>query len=340
MKDINFNCLPTIIGSMPHTDTVEAISVVTRYLKEIPCWPQLPNRSYNEDMNVQFSEGFPGITINKGHIFIDQSKGMNEDLERLYIAYLSDKADEYKVSKYYAAGLYQLLSSGWLPQIIKGQITGPVTWGLSINGINNRAVLYDDILGDAIPKFLRLKAKWQENILRKISKNTMIFVDEPYLSSYGSATVPLSGDKIKEMLNEVFKGISGLKGIHCCGNTDWPLVLSTNTDILSFDAYNYAESFSLFPDEVQNFLDRKGIIAWGIVPNSEKDLINETVSSLKDRFFEAISPFLKRGIKINNIIEQSLLTPSCGLAGLTNEMAERSLELLLKLSSTIRASNT
>ncbi|GAH14871.1 unnamed protein product, partial [marine sediment metagenome] len=54
------------------------------------------------------------------------------------------------------------------------------------------------------------------------------------------------------------------------------MLLSTKIDILSFDAYNYAQSLSLYPSEVKSFLDRKGNIAWGIVPNDELLLAKET----------------------------------------------------------------
>ena len=60
-----FNCLPTMIGSMPHTDPAEACAVVSRYLKDIPAWPQLPQRSFKENMYAQYSEGFPGIVSGK-----------------------------------------------------------------------------------------------------------------------------------------------------------------------------------------------------------------------------------------------------------------------------------
>jgi len=196
------------------------------------------------------------------------------------------------------------------PLAVKGQITGPVTWGLTVTDKDKRAIIYDDVLGDAVPKLLRLKARWQENQLCRISKNTIIFVDEPYMSAFGSVGVQLSRERIIGLLNEVFDGISGLKGVHCCGNTDWPVLLATSTDILSFDAYNYAQSLALYPSEVKKFIERKGTIAWGIVPNEAETLAKETVASLKDRLGEAIAPFTRNGISFKQLIEQGLLTPN------------------------------
>ena len=102
---------------------------------------------------------------------------------------------------------------------------------------------------------------------------------------------------------------------------------------MSFDAYNYAQSLSLYPTEVKKFLERKGTIAWGIIPNDEESLAKETVASLKDRLEEAMAPFTRKDIRFRQLLEQGLLTPSCGLASLaTKEASARALELLTELS--------
>ncbi len=338
MPYIEFGCLPTVIGSMPHTDPSEACSLVTRYLKHIPAWPQLPNRSFLENMYVQYSQGFPGVVLKENSIYVDRSQDLDKPLEQLYAAYLENDFNKYPVTHDYAAGLHAFLSLENLsPLAVKGQVTGPVTWGLSVTDENKRAIIYDDVLGDVVPKLLRLKAGWQEKALSQISRNTIIFVDEPYMSAYGSVGVQLSKERIISLLEEVFGGISGLKGVHCCGNTDWSVLLDTSTDILSFDTYNYAQSLSLYPAEVKKFLDRKGTIAWGIVPNESGALAGETVASLKDRLEEAMAPFTRKGIRFEQLVEQGLLTPSCTLASLvTEEAADRALELLAELSVAIR----
>ncbi len=340
MPNIEFGCLPTIIGSMPHTDPAEACSQVIRYLKDVPAWPQLPKRSFLENMYVQFSQGFPGVVIREKSIYIDRSLDLTKPLEKLYAAYLENNIDKYPVSPEYAAGLHNFLAlTNLSPLAVKGQITGPVTWGLTVTDDSHRAIIYDDALGDAVAKLLRLKASWQEKALSKLSRNTIIFVDEPYMAAFGSVGVLLSKERVISLLEEVFNGINGLKGVHCCGNTDWSVLLDTSTDIISFDAYNYAQSLSLYPAEIKKFLDRDGTIAWGIIPNDEEALAKETVASLKDRLQEAMAPFTRKGTPFKQLVAQGLLTPSCGLGSIaTREASARALELLAELSIKIRKS--
>jgi len=334
---IEFGCLPTIIGSMPHTDPAEACAVVSRYLKDIPAWPQLPQRSFRENMYAQFSQGFPGVVVKEDSIYIDRTQDLGEPLEKLYSAYLENDFAKYAVSADYAAGLHSFLGlTNLSPLAVKGQLTGPFTWGLTVADSDGKAIIYDDVLGDAVAKFLRLKASWQEKELSKISPNTIIFVDEPYMASFGSVAVPISKEKVINLLEEVFRGISGLKGVHCCGNTDWSVLLKTSIDILSLDAYNYAQSLSLYPAEVKSFLERKGNIAWGIVPNDESSLAKETAASLKDRLEEAMAPFTRNGTRFQDLLKQSLITPSCTLAFISEDAAERALNLLVELSTMIR----
>lgn len=331
-------CLATAIGSMPHIDPAQACSVVKKYLPNLPHWPQLPRRSFPENMYVQFSQGFPGVVVGEERIGVERSRDLTPELEKLYDAYLKNTPESFAVQPDYAAGLYVFLDTDLgSPLAVKGQITGPFSFGLAVTEENRRPSLYDDTLADAIAKLLKLKAAWQEKKLQSLSSNTIIFVDEPYFSALGSAFVSFPKEQAVKLLEEVLSGISGIKGLHCCANTDWSLLLGTSADILSLDAYNYIQAFTLYPQEVKTFLERGGIVAWGIVPNEEKTLAKETVASLRDRLEEGIAPLTRKGIRFNDIIQQSLLTPSCGLAGLSLEAAERALELLSGLSQVLRS---
>jgi len=334
---LEFGCLPTAIGSMPHTNSSEACSSVMKCLHDIPAWPQLPMRSPKENMIIQFSEGFPGVVIDGDKIHIEPSADFESELEQIHIDCEQDNAREYGISTECAAGLHAFLSKATGSKIVKGQVTGPITWGLRVTSQDGLGILYDETLAETAAKFLRLKASWQENILREISPNTIIFVDEPYLVSLGSVFTPIPEEKVPALLEEVLRGIKGTKGLHCCGNTNWSVLLDTPIDILSFDAYNYASSLSAHSDKVKSFLEGGGSIAWGIVPNEEEALVKESLSGLRDRLEEAMAPFTRDGVKFKQLIAQGLITPSCGLESLSPEAASQALELTAKLSHDLRS---
>jgi methionine synthase II (cobalamin-independent) len=332
------NGLATAIGSMPHVEPREACSLILNYLPDISAWPQLPKKSFLENMYVQFSEGFPGVIVEGERIWVDRSKDMSKPLEQLYTAYLENNIEYGAISTKYAAGFHAFLKEAKQKgrKAAKGQVTGPISFGLSVTDQNRRPLLYDEVLADAIAKHLRLKAAWEEKALRSVCPKTIISVDEPYLSSIGSAFVSLPREQVVALLEEVLGGIRGLKAIHCCGNTDWSVVLQTSLDILSFDAYNYAKTLALYPAEVKSFLSRGGVIAWGIVPNDEQTLAKETEASMGDRLEEAMRLLSNKGISYDTIISQCLITPSCGLGSISIEAAARALELTAAVSADFR----
>lgn len=333
---IKFECTATAIGSFPHTDPVEASKLILRHFKSIPFWPQLPKRHLRENMYAQFGEGFPGFVIEEQKIRIDKERAA-EQLEQFYQAYLDNNFNYFSISNDFASGLHHMLNLREIrTPFIKGHITGPFSWGLTLTDRGLRSIIYDDELGEAVTKHLKMKAAWQEAQLRLINKNTIIFIDEPYMASFGSAFIPITSERFITMINEVLRGINGIKGIHCCGNTDWSVLLNTELDVLSFDTYNYSTSLSLYPEKIKGFLQHGGNIAWGIIPNEEDLLLKESLNSLKDRLEEAISSLTKKGINFRSLIEQSLFTPCCGLAGLTPDGAENAIVLLTELSDKFR----
>ena len=329
--------LPTAIGSLPHTDPWKACSLVAKYLPEIPFWPQLPKRSFLENMYAQYSEGFPGLVIDQDRIYVNLSKGFEKPLEKLYAVYIENNIEAFAIDKLYAAGLYEFIDHRpEHPSAVKGQITGPITWGMTVTDENRRPVLYDETAADAVVKHLNMKARWQENQLQKLSDNTIVFFDEPYMSSIGSAFVSIQRERLIELLEGAFNGIKGLKGIHCCGNTDWSIILATSVDIISFDAYTYSHTIALYPDAVRAFIESGGILSWGIVPHEEKTINNETIARLLDRLTDGMAGLERKGINRSKIIKQSLLTPACGLGSISEEAAEQVLNLLSELSLAFR----
>ncbi|MDH7487157.1 MAG: methionine synthase, partial [Anaerolineae bacterium] len=200
---------------------------------------------------------------------------------------------------------------------------------------DGKSALYDETFGEIIRKDLNMCARWQERALRERSDRVVLFLDEPSLSLVGTPFAPIASHKVVEWIDEVLHGLSCIKGIHCCGNTDWSLLLATSVDILSFDTYEYAETLALYPDEVRAFLARGGLIAWGITPKTDV-VWQETVASLAARLEEAIGLLARKGVPRDDILAASLVTPSCGVGTLDEPAAERALALTAGVAKVMR----
>lgn len=337
---MRFNFEATGIGSVPFTNPKEACRIVFENFPKIPFWPQLPKRSFLENMYVQYAEGMPGIVVDQARktIHVDSGRAYSE-LERTYERYLADDIDFFAITEERAAGLYEFLdifpSVSVKASFVKGHITGPVSFALSVTDENKRPVIYDKDLFEAITKALVMKAKWQIAKLKKILGNVIIFIDEPYLVSIGSSYVNIDAALASEKIGEAAQAIreaGAFSAIHCCGNTDWSMLLKRDIDIINFDAYNFVKEFVLYADDIRKFAERGGTIAWGIVPSSEA-IDRESAASLAARLDSAVEALASRGIGRETI--GSLITPSCGLGSLDEIRAKKIMASAAELSGGI-----
>jgi hypothetical protein len=127
-------------------------------------------------------------------------------------------------------------------------------------------------------------------------------------------------------------------GVHCEANTDWSLLMETELDILNFDAYDHMASIALYPAELGLFLERGGVLSWGLVPTLERSAAAaETIPSLLERFEDGMDLLVSKGLDRDVLLRRALITPSCGAGGVLDEpLAERVLTLLRQLSLTLR----
>jgi len=122
-----------------------------------------------------------------------------------------------------------------------------------------------------------------------------------------------------------------LVGVHCCGNTDWAMLLDAGFDIINFDAFGYLDYFILYHDKILEFLSRGGIIAWGIVPTSEFRG-GERPGDLVSRLSAGLERLCSEGFSADTLKRQSLLTPACGMGSMDSQKAEEALRLLSDVS--------
>jgi len=335
----------TAIGSVPHTNASKICEKILTDYKDIPFWPQMSKRTFFENMYAQFLEGFPCAVIDndKKKVWIDTSKDLLGQIEKTYEKILSEDLEYFSMTEKSALGFHEFLSQAAKRNLesisfLKGHVTGPISFGLSVTDEKKQSILYHPELSEVLVKVLALKARYQIRKLKAIFNNVMIFIDEPYLVSIGSSVVNIKREDVTTKIEELVTAIhqeGALAGIHCCGNTDWSLLLELDLDVLNFDAYNFLKSISLYPDSLKGFLKRKKMLAWGIVPTSD-EIEDKTEEALIKRLKEGFRYMIDKGIDESLILDSLMITPSCGCGTMSEDNADKTLGLNLRLSDSLR----
>jgi len=352
-KTISPGGLPTGIGSLPYLDAETAVALVRRCFPAIPHWPQLPwanRREYftYQNLNLLSELKLLHIEHDDSAFFTCDEAAWPERLAAFYEIYLqavdgdAGALDRLAFPPGAAEGWYrfynELEARGPGPaQFLKGQIAGLLSIGFQTTDSRGRPAYYDPQLRDLLLKQLGLQAAWQARSLGKFGLPVMIFMDDPVIDCCGRYDrISVSRTEIIAELNEfasVVRSYGAFAGLHSCADLDWSLLLESDLDIISFDTYQYASSFILFPELIQSFLERSGVVAWGLIPTNGEALAGENLASLQERARRLWMELKRRNVDLRLLRSQSLVTPACGAATLTGQEAVRIYELTSSLAA-------
>jgi hypothetical protein len=343
----DFNFLTTHVGSVPYP-SVDGLTERLARLLDVPSWPQLPRRSFRENMYVQYSPTLPAICEDAAHekVYFDTRQDYTDTLEGFYTPVLIEDVDSFALKTEYAQGFFAMLETLRISkgEWAKGQVTGPISFGLTVTDQDLRAGLYVEMLDDVIVKNMAMNARWQIRQLKSVRPNVILFLDEPYLAAFGSAFISLSREQVIAYLDEVFDAIhaeGAVAGVHCCANTDWGVLLGTKVDILNLDAYGFVENLALYSAELREFLDRGGSICWGVIPNNTQ-IFTETPQRLAQRLRNGLQLIADKAaargvtIRAEEFASRSLIAPACGLGSTTVDVVDQVFEVLTETGDILK----
>jgi len=317
-----FSLMATAIGSMPHSDPQAAVAAVLQALPELPAWPQLFHRSPLEHMAPQFLEGFPDAVVEADRVLIPGHRVEHG------VPALSARR---------AAGWAEFLSAAAKsrPAGLKGQVTGPLTASLLVTLPDGRSVFRDMRVVRRLAHHLGRIAALQEQELRRLTANTLVLFDEPLLPQ-ALASPSIGAGLAADLLTSAAVWMRGWKGIHCCSDPPWPFLLRLPLDVISFDSYHYAGTLRQHHELLDSFLARGGVIAWGLIPASDHELAMENALGLAQRLERTWAELGDTGLDIDLLRRQSIITPVCGLAHVTESNSIRALELAASVAQLLR----
>jgi hypothetical protein len=339
--------MATAIGSLPYADPQKAVETVLRSIPDAPIWPQLPATGINEQMEVQYSEGIPRVVIDrdKQRMYIDTTGDYSMELAAFYEKFLAEDLDSFAITPDFSKGIYALEGAlekaGGSRPFVKVQTTGPISFGLTIVDENKRAIYYNPEFIDVVVKALAMKCRWQIRKFRKYAEGVICFIDEPILSAFGSSTyLSVTREDVIEKLSELVEAIhaeGALAGVHCCGNTEWSVLIDAGADIVNFDAFEYGDTIALYPEAVRRHIEAGNALAWGIVPTNSAKIQAQTAEALVSKFDGLTANLAKAtGLDQGLIRRQALITPSCGTGSLPVADAERVFRILCQTSQALR----
>ena len=105
---------------------------------------------------------------------------------------------------------------------------------------------------------------------------------------------------------------------------------------MNFDAFGFGETIAMYPQAVKALLERGGAIAWGVVPTSLA-IREQTPEKLVAHFEKMADNLASKGIDKQQILEQAIITPSCGTGSMEVADAQKVFQTLRSVSQALRA---
>lgn len=319
----------TAIGSVPYEDP-EAATLSLAGL-DIPAFPQMVKLSPWEDMLFGALEGLPALIVDEKNFKVRAKRhGRENDLADFYDKFMAGERDFLKLPPQSRRGFEAFTKRAaedpaYGPDFLKVQVIGPLTFGQMVLMEDEKNALVDDPeLLEATALALGGKAAWEARQIRALGRTPIVFIDEPGLASFGSAFSSLTAETVVSTMSSAASVVREegpcLIGCHVCGDTDWSMLMDSGIDIVNFDAYDIMELFSLYPSQLKAFLEKGGLVAWGLVPAQgfNHELRPQFLAS---HLLEGWEKLQAKGVPRELLAERAMLTTACGLGILPPDLA-------------------
>jgi len=307
----------TGVGSLPHTDPVEAARFVIE-TTDVPHLPQLPRRHRQEGMLVQWGDGLCGLGA-AGADPIGLAVGVPPGpREEAFVGATT------AMEVFAAAGV----------DVVKTQMTGPITLGLTALAAGRRI---DGLWTCVVDGLARRAAAHVTSIAERLpGAEIHLVVDEPSLIAFapGRPEGPISVADAGSVLTEFFAALDVPAGLHCCGDTDWGMVARLRPASISLDVHALDDGFREHAAELAEAIGDGTRLVWGLVPSRPGPVDRSVVER---RYGTAMARLVMEGAATTALIDDAWASPSCGLAAVSAKAAATVMSRLREIVGGLRA---
>ena len=298
------------VGSVPHLDPAAAAAFAIDEF-DIATIPTMPHRSPAELMLGQALAGVRGISIgDDGSIVVDP--GAVDP----YAAVVTDTDRE--AFDGFRAFIDRSEEVGLDGSAVKWQFVGPVTLGVALH----RAGLDRTTAFDVALSVVRARLASLSEIVTDALPNSrqMVVLDEPWFAELMQPGFPLPPDEAIDRMSSAMAALPSttLTGVHCCAPCDVATLLAVGPNVVSLPVSSELVDWVGY---LTRFLAEGGIIAWGVIPT------DGPLPTTSERQWRALSDLwcnlVQLGCDPVLLRRQSIVTPQCGLATHSVQVAQR-----------------
>ena len=298
----------TGVGSLPHVDASEAAAFVRATAPTLPYLAQLPNRDPAEGMLTQWGVGVAGA---------------RQDGLILRPGGRVQRAFAPQATGGYEACLDAL--AGW-DGPVKVPVTGPVTVAVALLAGGGERPDLHAVGAELGARAALLLGRVREALPAAVP---VVTVDEPGLAALAHPGFPYRPADVAAALRAIVAGLPHA-GVHCCAEVPWPVVLAAKPAYVSFDVGTLGAATAGLLDAVCSFVNTGGSLWWGAVPTDTWPV--PAVDDLYDRLTQWEGELALAGADPARLATQAVLTPACGLAGLSEAHAADVMERCAELA--------
>ncbi|MGH3187619.1 MAG: methionine synthase [Streptosporangiaceae bacterium] len=325
----------TGIGSMPGTDPAEAMRVVAGELPDFPYLPGLPDRGPGADLTGRTAGLLVDMPVELTPRGWRLAERPGRDLARAR-SMLSSDLDV----------LEELLQGYQGP--VKVQLCGPWTLAATLELTHTMNVALSDpgAVADITASLAEAAAAHVTEVARRVpGARLVVQFDEPALPSVVAGAVPtasglsrlaaIEDDTVQERLGQVLGATRRYTTVHCCVTTvPFGIIRAAGADAVSFDLSQLRRGEE---DRVAECAEAGMGVLVGAVPSVGGTGSSGTVGragggnpgdgseEARQTAERVIRLWQRLGLPLPTLPEQAVVTPACGLAGLSPAAARAAL---------------
>jgi methionine synthase II (cobalamin-independent) len=317
----------TGIGGMPGEDFADAFHTVLGEIGDLPFVPELPARGAPAGMTGRSLAMLHGLGVDLQPAGWRLTTGESRDQRRAR-SLLAQDLDTVE----------ELLPTSTL--VLKQQVAGPWTLAATVERPRGDRLLADHGARRELAESLAEGISHHVSELRKRAPHAsfVIQVDEPALPAVLAGAVPTASgfgkhrrvypsdaDRLLRMVTEAIARSGAASIVHCCAShVPVELLAGSGFGAIAFDAALVS------PDEAWGAAFESGVDLWpGAVPTSGAVPSAADVRRSVDRWFADL------GFDDAAYGERTVVTPACGLAGVSPKDARAALTLAQQAAATV-----